>query len=150
MSHYVFNWFALPPIVTSLCSLAVGLLVLRREWTSRVGQALFLVTAIISIWFAASALMYSAAGSSTALVWTHVAYAVVPLLPTAIYLYIAVGLRVYQSQKVVVWALVLASLAFVGLAQASHLLLSGVEKHWWGYYPDMGRRAPFSWGISHS
>jgi PAS domain S-box-containing protein len=142
MSHYAFNGFALPPIITALCSLVVGLRVLRREWTSRVGEALFLGTATISIWLAASALMYLAADPSTAFFWAHVVYIAVPLLPAAIYLYATVGLRHYQSEKVFVWTLILAAFAFTGLAYASHLLLSGVEKHWLGYCPTYGPAGP--------
>ena len=129
VSPYAFNWFALPVIVTAIGSLAVGWSVLRRERTSPVGRALFFVTVVLGVWFGASALMLLANDYFTALMWTQVAYLAVPLLPVAIYLYLAVGLRVYQSQKILIGAMGSAALVFIGLAQGSRLLLSGVERH---------------------
>ena len=69
MSHYAFNWFALPPLVTALCSLLTGLMLYRREWTSRVGQALMGVTFAIAFWFVASGMLYLSVDESTALLW---------------------------------------------------------------------------------
>ena len=135
MSHYAFNWLALPPALTALCSLVVGLLVLRREWTSRVGGALCLVTATISVWLGASAVAYCSTDAQTGLLWTRLAYIGVPLLPAALCLYATVALRLYQRLRILVWAAVIAAVVFVGLANGTQLLVSGVQRQWWGYYP---------------
>jgi PAS domain S-box-containing protein len=143
MSHYAFNWFALPPIITALCSLAVGMYVLRRDWTSRLAEAVFAGTAALSVWLGGFGLMYLAADESTAFLWARVAYYAVPLLPGAIYLYITIGLRHYQREKALVWVLLLTALAFVGLTHTTRLLISGVERHWWGYYAAFGPAGPY-------
>ena len=138
MSHYAFNWMALPPGFTALCSLVVGLLVLRREWTSRVGGALCLVTATISVWLGASAVAYCSTDAQTGLFWTKLAYIGIPLLPAALCLYTTVALRLYQRLRIFVWAAGAAAIAFVGLANDTQLLVSGVDRQWWGYYPTYG------------
>ena len=143
MTNYVFNWFALPLAFTALCSLAVGISILRREWRSRVGAALFLVTTTISVWFGASALAYCSTNAGTAVFWTRIEYMAVPVLPAAIYLYIAVGLRIYHRQKFLIWALFVIAAAFTGLVHSTGLLVSGVMRHWWGYYPIYGLAGPF-------
>jgi diguanylate cyclase (GGDEF)-like protein/PAS domain S-box-containing protein len=143
MTDYVFNWFALPLALTALCSLAVGISILRREWRSRVGAALFLVTTTISVWFGASAFAYCSANAGTAVFWTRIEYMAVPVLPAAIYLYIAVGLRIYHRQKFLIWTLFVTAVAFTGFVHMTDLLVSGVVKHWWGYYPVYGLAGPF-------
>ena len=106
MSHYAFNWFALPPLVTALCSLLTGLMLYRREWTSRVGQALMGVTFAIAFWFVASGMLYLSVDESTALLWARISYIAVPLLPATVFLYISIGLRSYDKQKMLVWVVV--------------------------------------------
>jgi diguanylate cyclase (GGDEF)-like protein/PAS domain S-box-containing protein len=138
MSHYAFNWLALPPGLTAVCSLVAGLLVMRREWASRVGRALFMVTATISVWLGASAVAYCSTDAPTGLFWTQLAYIGVPLLPAALCLYVSVALRLYQRLRILVWTIMIVGLGFLGLAQNGQLLLSGVEKQWWGYYPTYG------------
>ncbi len=138
MNNYAFNWFALPLILTALSSLVVGVLVLRRERMSPVGGAVCLVTATISIWLGASAVAYCSAGPETALFWTRVAYIGVPMLPATLSLYALVALRLYQRLRVLLWATMAVAAAFVGLANETDLLIAGVERQWWGYYPTYG------------
>ena len=138
MNNYAFNWFALPLILTSLSSLVVGALVLRRERMSPVGGALFLVTATISVWLGATAVAYCSTDAATGLFWTQVAYVGVPLLPATLSLYALVALRLYQRLRVLLWAMMALAVAFVFLANTTELLISGVQKQWWGYYPTYG------------
>ena len=138
MTHYAFNWFALPPLVTALCSLLTGLMLYRREWTSRVGQALMGVTFAIAFWFVASGMLYLSVDESTALLWARISYIAVPLLPATVFLYISIGLRSYDKQKILVWSSFLAGIVFVVIAYNTDLLISGVHHYWWGYYPAYG------------
>ena len=143
MSHYAFNWFALPPFFTALCSLAVGLWVLRRDWASRVGATVFAGTATITVWLASFGIMYLAADASTALLWARVAHIAVPFLPVSIYLYFTVGLRRYHRDKLLVWAFVVVALASAGSALATQYLVAGVQRHWWGFYLTYGPAGPY-------
>jgi diguanylate cyclase (GGDEF)-like protein/PAS domain S-box-containing protein len=138
VNNYAFNWFALPLILTALSSLVVGTLVLRRERMSPVGGAVFLVTATLSVWLGASAAAYCSTDPETGLFWTEVAYIGVPLLPATLCLYALVALRLYQRLRVLLWTAMAVAIVFVGLANKTDLLLSGVEKQWWGYYPTYG------------
>jgi diguanylate cyclase (GGDEF)-like protein/PAS domain S-box-containing protein len=138
VSNYAFNWFALPLILTALSSLVVGALVLRRERMSPVGGALFLVTVTISVWLGASAAAYCSTDPVTGLFWTQVAYIGVPLFPATLSLYVLVALRQFQHLRVLIWTAMGVAVAFVALANKTELLISGVEKQWWGYYPTYG------------
>ncbi len=143
MSNYAFNWFALPPLVTALCSLAVGLWVLRRDWASRVGATVFAGTAAITVWLAGFGIMYLAVDASTALLWARVAHIAVPFLPVSIYLYFTVGLRRYHRDKLLVWASIVVALASVGTSLTTHYLVAGVQRYWWGFYPKYGPAGPY-------
>jgi two-component system, cell cycle sensor histidine kinase and response regulator CckA len=138
MSHYAFNWYALPPAITAVCSLLTGLMLYRREWSSRVGQALMSVTLTLGFWFATMAMVYLSADASTALLWARVCYVAIPILPSTLYLYSSVGLRFYDKQKVLVWLSFLAGIVFIAIAYNTHLLIAGVREYWWGYYPVYG------------
>jgi two-component system, cell cycle sensor histidine kinase and response regulator CckA len=138
VSHYAFNWFALPPFVTALCSLLTGVMLYRREWSSRAGQVLMAVMATLGFWFATAGMLYLSADASTALLWARICYVAIPLLPSALYLYSSVGLRFYDRQKILVWLSFLAGIVFIVLAYNTDLLLEGVRKYWWGYYPVYG------------
>ena len=142
MSHYAFNWFALAPLLTAACTLGMTVTLYRRERSSRVGQALLLVTGTVTYWLVTSAMMYFSADESTAMLWARITYIIVPMLPVAIYLYVSVGLRIYQHQRVTLWAAFLTSFVFVLFAYNTDLLLSGVENRWWGYYPTYGVLGP--------
>jgi len=133
VSHYAFNWFSLPLIFTSVVSLGVGSVVLRREWASRVGRAFFVVTALITLWFGAQAVAYLAADPGTAKMWLRVAYVAVPAIPTSIYFYNIVALRLYRTHWPLACAMLLVSIAFVTLALTTDLLISRVHRFWWGY-----------------
>ncbi|MBN1322019.1 MAG: response regulator [Thermoleophilia bacterium] len=138
MSHYDFNWFAILPLVTATCCLVVGFVILRRDWTSHVGQALFGGITALVIYLGAFGMMYLAANPPTALLWARAAHVAIPLLPVAIYIYITVGLRQYKRDKVLVWGSVVLALAFIAMVFGGDLLLADIEKHWWGYFPRYG------------
>jgi diguanylate cyclase (GGDEF)-like protein/PAS domain S-box-containing protein len=138
MGHYAFNWFAVPPLLTAAFSLAVGLLVLSRDRGSPVARALFLLTAVISLWMGATAGAYCSIDAGTALAWIKAAYIGVPMIPAALCLHVSVALRLYQRMKVLVWSVWVAAVVLVGLSHDALSLLAGVEKQWWGYYPRYG------------
>jgi PAS domain S-box-containing protein len=142
MSSYAFNWSALPLFVTAVGCLAVGTWVLRREWPSRLAVSVFAGSAAMTVWLGAFAMMYLSADPATAFVWARAGHAAISLLPAIVYFYVAVGLRRYKSQKTFCWSLALIGCAFGGMSVGSGLLISGVEKYWWGYYPTYGPAGP--------
>ena len=96
------------------------------------------VTFAIAFWFVASGMLYLSVDESTALLWARISYIAVPLLPATVFLYISIGLRSYDKQKILVWSSFLAGIVFVVIAYNTDLLISGVHHYWWGYYPAYG------------
>ncbi|WP_447979822.1 ATP-binding protein [Candidatus Nitrospira bockiana] len=144
MRDYALNWHALPTLLSAGVLLVLGWLVLVRERASLVSVLFFLLTLTMSIWFLAFSGMYLATDARTALWWAKAAYLGVPFIPAALYHFTAVTLRAadrYRTRIAFSWTL---SALFVLASVSSDLLIQGVYRYWWGYYPRYGPLgAPF-------
>jgi diguanylate cyclase (GGDEF)-like protein/PAS domain S-box-containing protein len=143
VTNYEFNWCAIPLLVVALAGVVVGVIVLHRERYSKVSWSLLAINLAIALWCGASAGMYFAVDSATALTWARYAYIAVPFLPTSLYFYASIALRSYGRNRLLLVILVLVSGVFTGLASQGTILISGIEAHWWGYYPVYGIAGPF-------
>ncbi len=138
MQHYVFNWYTLPPFFTAFCAFSLGAWVIWRQPASQLRRVLLFGTTCTAVWLGCYGMIGSSADSSTAMLWARLAHLAVPYLPMAIYFYVTVGLRQYQRDKALVWGAATISFVFLVLALSTRLVVSGVEYHWWGYYPIYG------------
>ncbi|MGH7254182.1 MAG: histidine kinase N-terminal 7TM domain-containing protein, partial [Nitrospirales bacterium] len=137
-ANYALSPYAGPPLVVALLLLALGLLVLIREGGSRTGMLFFVLSLTISVWLAASSVMYTAKDAGVALWWAKAAYLGTPFIPAAIYHFMVTVLRRASLRRRQVAAAWVASAAFCGLALLSDVLITGVQRFWWGYYPQYG------------
>src|SRR6266498_680158 len=117
--------------------LAFGASVLLRR-ASRLTVAFFAMTVSGSIWLSAFTFMYCALDEHTALFWGRVAYAGVPLIAPSIYQFTVEMLHISRARRthaLVAWML---GAVFATLAVPTSLLVTRVERFWWGYYPRYG------------
>ena len=138
LSHYAFNLFSLPPLLTSIGVLILGLVVLARERLTRVTVLFFLMSLSTVIWFFGFSWMYSATQGQVALAWAKAGHIGVALLPATVYHFSVAVLRIDQRQKTpvfIIWSLS----GLFGLATfATDTIVAGVQSYWWGYYPIYG------------
>lgn len=114
--------------------LAFGVHVMARRF-SRVSVAFFAMTAAAATWLLAFTMMYSTTDEATALFWARIAYLGVPFIAPAIYQFTIEMLRITQQRRVEsIQGWIIATL-FSAMAVRSSLLVSHVQKFWWGYYP---------------
>jgi PAS domain S-box-containing protein len=137
-SRYAFNVASLPPLAAALAGLFLGIIVFSRG-KNRPSFLFLLLSASLSIWFLAFALMYSSSQADTALAWARLAYLGVPFIPALSY-HIALesfgGPR--RRHKVVLSAVWLLSGFSSLVALRRDWLIAGLYSYRWGYYPRYG------------
>ena len=136
-ARYAFSLYAVPTAVTSLLMLVFGTsLLLRRP--SRLTAAFFGMTASASLWLCAFTFLYCSEDQRVALFWARMAYAGVPLIAPAIYQFTVEMLHIGRQRRthaLIGWML---GLVFVTLAVPTALLVTRVQRFWWGFYPRYG------------
>jgi PAS domain S-box-containing protein len=136
--------YAVPPLMTAVAILLLGLLVLLHEKASRVSATFFSVTLTIFIWLACFGLMYASESAESARRWAVLAYLGVPFIPTAFYHFSITVLRGEQARDRLVPVAWGVSGLFALAAVAGDALIAGLYRYWWGFYPKYGwLGAPF-------
>jgi PAS domain S-box-containing protein len=135
---YSFNVYALPPAVTVVALLLVCVAALIRERASRVSVAFLFVQLAVSLWLSGHAAMYCATSEGNAIWWARFHFLGLPFIPSTIYLFSTIAMGIYARRKTLVWIGCLLSVLFAAAALYSDLLLAGVYRYWWGYYPRYG------------
>ncbi|MGD0948022.1 MAG: PAS domain S-box protein [Candidatus Binatia bacterium] len=135
---YSFNVYALPPAVTALALLLVGVVVLIRERASRVSVAFLSIQLATSLWLSGLAGMYCSTNEGDAIWWARFHFLGIPFIPSTIYLFSVVAMGIYARRKRLIWAGLLLSTSFSAAAMYSDVLVAGVYRYWWGYYPRYG------------
>ena len=135
---YSFNIYALPPAVTALSLLLLGVAALIRERVSRVSVAYLFIQLAVSVWLCGAALMYCATDQAVGIFWARLRYLGITFIPSTIYLFSVVAMGIYTQRKRLIWAGLLLSAFFSAAAIGSDVLVTGVQRYWWGYYPRHG------------
>ncbi|MEO6260818.1 MAG: EAL domain-containing protein [Thermoanaerobaculia bacterium] len=124
----------MPTALTTLLMLGFGVRVVM-ERLSRVAGAFFSMTAAASIWLFAFTFMYCALDPATALAWARAAYFGVPFLAPAIYQFAVEMLQIGPRRRIATGAGWLLGLCFCFLGTSTGMLVYGVQRYWWGFYP---------------
>jgi len=135
---YSFNIYALPPAVTAVGFLLVGVVVLINERASRISTALFFIQLAVSLWLCGLTAMYCATNEAVAMWWARLHFLAIPFIPSTIYLGSVVVMGIYARRKRLIWAGLLLSAFFSAAALGSDVMVASVHRYWWGYYPRYG------------
>lgn len=133
--NYQSNLFALPPFITASILLALGFMVRDREQRSRTTAAFFVMTTPAALWLFCYSLMYCATNAAVAIFWSQIGQVGVNLIPAAVYNFAASSLQPNPQIRRRVRLVWQSALCFTLTLLLPDGFLSGVEHHWWGYYP---------------
>ena len=117
--------------------LSLGARVLVRHFSPASG-AFFSMTLAASIWLFSFTWMYSTSDPLVALRWARAAYVGVPFIAPAIYHFTVEFLRISRRRRIAVGAAWIGALAFCFVGAGTDLLVTHVQKFWWGFYPRYG------------
>jgi PAS domain S-box-containing protein len=139
-ANYSFSIYSIPTLAAMTGVLLLGLFVLVRERISTVSVAFTLVTLVVGIWLFCFSVVYSSGDEQTALWWGKAAYLGVSFIAPATYQFTVVVLHMYRYplyRWLVLVGWVVSGL-FAWVAIFTDLLVSGVQRFWWGYYTRYG------------
>ncbi|HUP47756.1 MAG TPA: EAL domain-containing protein [Thermoanaerobaculia bacterium] len=131
---YAFSAYAIPTALTAILMVVCGAGVLGRGAT-RVNRAFAAMTAAAAVWMSAVTMVYLAREAEVALWWARAAYAGVPFLAPAVYHFAVEVLRIHDRRRLAVAAGWAGAAVWAVLVWSSDLIVGGVERFWWGYYP---------------
>ena len=134
-ASYVDNVFALPPRITAVATLVLGVLILWRERWSRIGLHYFLFVISVFIWLFSQSLTIAAGSYEVAMFWTRLSQAGVLLMYPTIYQFGVMLLGIDRQKKpyiVVAWAL---ASVFIVTTVFTGVYVQDLYRYDWGWYP---------------
>ncbi len=135
---YVANPYAIPPLIAGIAMLVLGLTAVVRERCSRVAVACLLMATTLTIWLFAYVGIYSSGSDELALWWGRRAYIGIAFIPAAVMYFVVTCLGLYGRYRIAIWTIWAVGAFFAVAALTSDVLVAGVHRYWWGYYPYYG------------
>lgn len=113
----------------------LGVAVPVTERRSRASLYFSLMTLVLGTWLGAYSMMYISTEPRLAYWWSRVGLAGVAFIPAAVYHFTLVLLGRYRQERFYVWLVWAMSLFLCDQLVRPGLFSTGVEEHWWGFYP---------------
>ncbi len=133
--NYQSSLFALPPFVTASVLLALGFMIRDSEQRSRISTSFCIMTTTGALWLYSDALMFCALTESVALFWSRVGQVGVNFIPAAAYHSAVASAHADPKSRRRVWLAWQLAIGFSLTLLLPDGFHTGVQLHWWGYYP---------------
>jgi PAS domain S-box-containing protein len=137
-TNYSPSLYSLPPLITTVAILLLGVFVLIRERISRVSVLFFLITLSAGAGTFCSSWVYSAPDPLAAQWWARMSYLGLAFIAPATYQFTVTLLGIYDRYKYVVWEAWLLGAIIMLPAVLTDALVSGVQRYSWGFYSVYG------------
>ncbi len=137
LNNYYFNPYAVPVLLTSLGMLGLGLLAIRKKPHQIVNRAFFYMSLFMAGWFFFASLNYFSKNPEVALFWyKYFSYNCVLLITSLSYFFVLFLLsdKLYRKFRKLAWFFLGYNILFVLLNLHPNLIITGVKKHFYGYY----------------
>jgi len=132
VTSYVFNPYAIPNLLVTICLLVMGFFVFLQNKKSRVNLSYLRLCLACSLWLFGLAMCYLSKSGDIALIWGKIEYMGVVFVSTSVYVYSVAYLKLEKQKKFVVIGYLLSCI-FLILSWTKYFS-SGMERHFWGYY----------------
>ena len=129
--------FVLPPLLTGLCTLALGLFILLKSKSSAVARRFSVLCFSIMLWQFGNVLIWSSKTSDIALFWMRVVYIGVAFIPAVAY-HFSVSTNNLQKQKKWIPFVYLLSFLLLFLIFRKDFII-GVNETLWGKHQITGK-----------
>jgi PAS domain S-box-containing protein len=122
--------------VLSLALFGLAAAIWARQRASRVARLFCAMIVFVAIWFAAFALLFASGTEAEASEWARLALVAVAFLPAVVYEFTNTALRL--GRRAVASAIWVVCSVFAALAIFSDLVMAGLHRFPWGWYPRFG------------
>ncbi|HXB56021.1 MAG TPA: EAL domain-containing protein [Vicinamibacteria bacterium] len=132
---YAPSAYAVPLLVTAAATFLLGVSIVIRERASRVALLFCLIPLTIDVWLVCFSLMFLSIDPLVAVAWAKIAHAGIPFIAAAIYHFTVAVTYADKRRRLLVWGGWLLSGLFSALFLGTNVLLLGLHRYPWGYYP---------------
>ena len=133
-SGFIFNIHALPPLLTAIAILVLGLVVVIREKGSRVSLLYFSYTLAASGWMFSAAFALFLTSEEWIYHWMKIANAGVTMIPAALYHFTVVVLDNERQHRRLVALAWVASFFFMVVTLFTDAMFGGLNHYSWGVF----------------
>ena len=130
---YFFNPYALPALLIAFMALIISLRHLIQERFSLAANALAFLGIVISSWLLSNFFTYSSNVEAVSVWWAKMSNIGISFIPSGIYYFAVVVLRIDKEHRTTVWTGWLLSTLFSIIAIKTDLIVRGVIHYTWGY-----------------
>jgi diguanylate cyclase (GGDEF)-like protein/PAS domain S-box-containing protein len=128
---------ALPAAIVAAVMLVLGVYVVARERLTAVSSAFFLLTLSIALWLGSISAMSLTRDASAALFLARGAYIGVAAIPAALFQFTLALVQQARRRVAAIAAAWAIAAVFIFLFIRTDILLSGVWRYSWGFYPHL-------------
>lgn len=138
LSSYFANVQALPLFAVGLAMLAGGIFVFLRDMRSRVNLSFLLICLSVAVWLLSTGVGYLARTPEVAAAWFRIDNVGVIFISVNVYYFIScyLGKEDLRRRSIAVGYLLAVALALA--SNETGLLVTGVRRYFWGYFPKWG------------
>ena len=132
------NIYSLPPLVSSLLFLIVGIFVFVKSPRGFLRLAPFLLTTFVTFWWQFSwFILFNTQNTEAAFLLVKIGYSGITFIPIAFFHFYSRFLDKKENKK---WLNIYYSIAFVflSLLWSTNLYVKGFYEYFWGFYPKAG------------
>jgi len=140
---YVARALAVATAISAVSILLLGAGVLWRGRTRGASTQFFVLALLTSGWLGAWAVMYASRETGIALVWARLGYAFGVMIPAAMFHFAARVIGRDRRYRVVIALFWLTCAALVAVGVTTNIVIAGVRRFSWGFYPDSRPSAGF-------
>ena len=130
------NPYAIPPLITDIILLVIGLFVYLKNRASKLNIIFSLFSFSMVVWLFGYTNMYLSKEPSIALKWARIGFLGIIFIPIFAYHFIISFLNL--KRKIILPIIYLLAVPSLLLSQTNYIY-SGIKEHFWGYYPIAGR-----------
>jgi signal transduction histidine kinase len=133
---YFMNVHAIPMFLMGIVTLALGLLVYRSNKQSHAHRHFLMLCASIALWLDATSIALCATDAETALHWFKLDNVGVMFISVAFYGFSAEFLQLQRRRSI--WIGYGLATLMAAAVLIRHDFVQGVNRFWWGYFPQWG------------
>ena len=138
LSNYYFNMFAMPHIVITVISLALGFFVYSQNTRSFTNFSYLAVCVTAALWLGGDAAIMSTQTEQAAKFWARFVYIGITLLPPSLYFFSSSWLGLINKKRTWIFLNYILGLVFIILFLTTDLFVAGYKRHYFGNFSRLG------------
>ena len=136
-----FNPYSIPPFVTAIINLWLGIVVYSRNKKSQINQSFFLLSLSIVVWLIFASITYNCSQKELAMIFIRMSHLGVAYISITMFHFIVNFLNITKLRKLVIF-FYCYGLVCSALFLFTNLLTSDCKQYFWGFYSLAGKLHP--------